>query len=405
MRSRARIVPEFLAIVAFGFVVYAIMRALETPLGRSPSLFSFEAWLERAPDSPLYRFLWLFGDVSEPEFYASLLGGVGLLAFAFLAYRLDQSGSRWRGFPISYGTGLWAWIFAASLLGLVISVTLFGGLLSGGWVPTFVPFVSVPAGVVFIYGRGWTKALTGGVLGGIVTFPIAYFVIQYALTPLGLPPVIGAVTGMWLGAIIVFELCRFLPWMTREDAPSEGDDIPETEEGADVRDSPPANKPGSRGWFSRRVLAEFSEAQFYGNELASAGLILGTLLSWALNPTHPALGSGLLPAIILSQVITAAVGILLYYGDWQENEWYPTFVPLVSVAPAAVLTYGGTMQSIIAGAILGAIVAPPVAQAIIKRLPDHWHLFIGNTFSMAICTLLIVPALGLMPGFEAVLPA
>lgn len=405
MRSRARIVPEFLAVVAFGFVVYVVMRALEGPLGRSPSLFSFETWLERAPDSLLYRFLWLFGDVSEAEFYASLLGGVGLLALAFLAYRLDQSGSRWRGFPISYGTGLWPWVFAASLLGLVISVSLFGGLLSGGWVPTFVPFVSVPAGVVFIYGRGWGKALTGGVLGGLITFPIAYLVIQYVLTPLELPPVIGAVTGMWLGAIVVFELCRFLPWMTREDAPPEGDDIPETEEGANVRESPPTNDPGARGWFSRRVLAEFSEAQLYGNELASAGLLLGTLLSWALNPMHPALGSGLLPAIILSQVITAAVGILLHYEGWQENAWYPTFVPVVSVAPAAVLTYGGTMQSIIAGAVLGAIAGPPVAQAIIKRLPDHWHLFIGNTLSMAICTLVIVPALGLLPGFEAAPPA
>lgn len=400
MRSRARIVPEFLAIVAFGFVVYVVMLTLEGPLGRSPSLFSFETWLDKAPDNLLYRFLWLFGDVSEAEFYASLFGGVGLLAFAFLAYRLDKSGSRWRGFPISYGTGLWAWILAASLLGLVISVSLFGGLLSGGWVPTFVPFVSVPAGVVFIYGKGWAKVLTGGILGGLITFPIAYLVIQYVLTPLGLPAVIGAVTGMWLGAILVFELCRLLPWMTREDAPHEGDDIPETEEGADVREPPPANDPGARGWFGRRVLADFSEAQFYGNELASAGLILGTLISWALNPAHPALGSGLLPAIILSQILTAAVGILLHYEGWRDNGWYPTFVPLVSVAPAAVLTYGGTMQSIIAGAVLGALVGPPVAQAIIKRLPDHWHLFIGNTLSMALCTLVIVPALGLLPGFE-----
>ncbi|WP_047865676.1 hypothetical protein [Rubrobacter aplysinae] len=402
MRGRTRIFPEFLAVVAAGFILYGVMLALEGPLGRSSPLFSFETWLAKAPDNLLYRLLWLLGDVSEAEFYAGVFGGVGLLAFAFIAYRLDQAGSRWRGFPISYGTGLWPWVLAASSLGLIISVFLFGGFLSGGWVPTFVPFVSVPAGVVFIYGRGWKNVFTGGILGGLVTFPIAYLTIQYLLAPFGLPPVIGAVTGMWLGAIIVFELCRFLPWMTREDAPIEGDDIPETEAGASVQESSPLNVPGTRGWFGRRVLAEFSEAQLYGNELASAGLILGTLLTWALNPLHPALGSGLLPAIILSQVLTAAIGLLLYYGGWQSNEWYPTFVPVVSVAPAAVLTYGGSMQSIIAGAVLGAIAGPPVAQAIIKRLPDHWHLFIGNTFSMAICTLIIIPILGLLPGFEVV---
>lgn len=391
--------------VVAGFALYGGMLLLEQRLGGNSMLFSFETWLKEAAGSPLYRVLWFFGDVSEPEFYASVFGGIAILAFALLAYLADEAGSRWKGFPISYGTGLWPWVLAASSIGLALSLLLFGGLLSGGWSPTFVPFVSVPAGVVFVYGRGWIKALTGGVLGALTTFPIAYLVIQYLLAPAGLPPVIGAVTGMWLGGIICFEICQRLPWMDREGAPPEGGEVPETEEGARPAGVPPGGDPKARGWFGRRVLAEFSEAQLYGNELASAGLILGTLLSWALNPLHPVLGSNLLPAIILSQVLAAAVGVLLYYERWQEHDWYPTFVPVVSVAPAAVLTYGGSMQSIIAGALLGAIAGPPIAQAIIERLPDHWHLFVANTLSMAICTLAIVPVLGLLPGFEAVPPS
>jgi len=43
-------------------------------------------------------------------------------------------------------------------------------------------------------------------------------------------------------------------------------------------------------WVARRVLADFTEAQFYGTELASAGLIGGTLLAFLLNPS-PALGA------------------------------------------------------------------------------------------------------------------
>jgi hypothetical protein len=127
---------------------------------------------------------------------------------------------------------------------------------------------------------------------------------------------------------------------------------------------------------------------------------LGTLLSWVLNPQHPALGSGLLPAMLLSQVLASAIGVFLYYERWRDLEWYPTFVPVVSVAPAVVLTFGGTMQSILAGAVLGAVAGPPVAQFVIDRLPNHWHLYIGNTFSMALCTLVIVPALTLIPGFQ-----
>jgi len=401
MKTRMRLIPEFLVVIALGFVLYAGMTALQPGLQSNSLIFPFDTWLAEAPDNALYRFLWLIGDFTEAEFYKSLLGGIGILTFAFLAYVLDRSESRWRGFPISYGTGLWPWILVSSLIGLGISVVLFGSLLSGGWVPTFVPFVSVPAGVVFVYGRGWKNALTGGILGGLITFPIAYLIITYVLTPLSLPPVIGNVTGMWVGAIIVFELCRFLPWMNREEAPPEGEDIPETEVAAEFREPPPPEDPTSkRGWFGRRVLADFSEAQFYGNELASAGLILGTLLSWVLNPSHPAYGSGLLPAILLSQILASAVGVFLYYERWRELEWYPTFVPVVSIAPAVVLTFGGTMQSVLAGAILGAIAGPPVAQFVISRIPGHWHLFIGNTFSMALCTATIVPLLALFPGFQ-----
>ena len=101
MRTRLRLLPEFLSVVAFGFILYAIMLALEESIESNTVLFSFETWLKEAPDSPLYRFLWLFGDVNEAEFYASLLGGIGILVFAFVAYRLDEAGSRWRGFPIS----------------------------------------------------------------------------------------------------------------------------------------------------------------------------------------------------------------------------------------------------------------------------------------------------------------
>jgi hypothetical protein len=66
---------------------------------------------------------------------------------------------------------------------------------------------------------------------------------------------------------------------------------------------------------------------------------------------------------------------------------YPTYVPLVSVVPAAVLTYGGSMVVIVLSAVLGAIAG---------RLPSYLHPYIGNVLSMAISTLLIVPAIGLL---------
>lgn len=393
--DRRRSLPEFALVLALGFGLYAVMLALEDGLGQT-GLFGFEEWLEKAPGDAWWRVLWGVGDITEAQFYKSLPGAVGLIAGAVIADRLDRRRSRLRGFPIAYGTGLFLWILVAATVGLVISVALFGRQLGEGYAPTFVPFVSVPAAVVLVYGRGLRVALTGAVLGALFTFPVSWLVIQGILNPAGLPAVIGNVTGMWVGGIIVFEICRQLPWMAlpQDKAVEETPTAPE----------PPAEPlDARRGWFGRRVLADFSEAQFYGNELASAGLILGTLLSWVLNPMHPAYGSGLLPAILLSQVIASAVGILLYQHGWREHGWYPTFVPVVSVAPATVLIFGGTMQSILAGALLGAAAGAPVAQFIIRTLPNHWQPYIGNTFAMALCTVVIVPMLNYMPGFDPVI--
>jgi hypothetical protein len=149
-------------------------------------------------------------------------------------------------------------------------------------------------------------------------------------------------------------------------------------------------------WSLRRVLADFSEAPFFGNELASLGLLLGVLLAYAMNPISPAYGSGLLLHIIAAQALSSAIGVLVWRRQWMKRGWYPTYVPLVSVVPAAILTHGGSGLVIGSSALLGALIAPPLACAIAKRLPADMHAYIGNVLSMAISTLLIVPLIGVL---------
>ncbi|KMS84064.1 membrane protein, partial [Streptomyces regensis] len=152
-------------------------------------------------------------------------------------------------------------------------------------------------------------------------------------------------------------------------------------------------------WMVRRVLADFTEAPFYGNEIASIGLLLGTVLAFLLNPANPVYGDGVLPAMLTAQVATSTLGVLLYRSRWIARGWYPTFVPVVSVAPATVLTYGAGVHTVVAGAVVGALIGPPVAAWISERLPSDFHPFIGNVVSMAVGTLVAVPVLGLLPGF------
>ncbi|MNF09486.1 hypothetical protein D3C80_2101610 [compost metagenome] len=74
---------------------------------------------------------------------------------------------------------------------------------------------------------------------------------------------------------------------------------------------------------------------------------------------------------------------------------------MVSVTPAAILAYGGAPVVIGVSALLGALLAPPLAAAISDRLPKSFHPYIGNVISMAICTLVVLPIIGMLPGVGA----
>lgn len=388
--SRVKILPAFIAVIIFSFALYGVMVSMQPGLIGSSGIIDYATWETKAVDEPLYRFLWLIGDMTEAPFHKTILGGIGLVLFAFLAYLLARTKSKWQGFTISGGADTFLWVFTSSIIGLALSVYLFGDNLARGWVPTFVPFVSVPAAVVLVYGGGWKNTLTGAVLGSLFTFPISTLIIEKILTPWNLPGLSGNTLGMCFGAIIVFEMCHALPWMKMPEKKIQSEDVDTSEEVKSDEIS------FNNSWFIRRLLADLTECNFFGNELASAGLIIGSLISWGLNPSHPAYGSLNFPALLLSQFLTGAISIFIYYDNWKKYGWYPTFLSGVSIAPAIVLFFGGSMQSVLAGSILGAIAAPPLAHFISRNVPSHWHPFVGNTFSMGVCTMVITSMLKYM---------
>lgn len=331
---------------------------------------------------------WVLGDISEVAFYKHEFASIGLLAGAYLAYRASATGKAWQGFPICYGSGLWPWVVASSLLGLLLSNLLWGWTVTAtAWQPTFAAFVSLPAAMVLMFGGGWKVAINGAVLGALLVTPACLLLVNYVCNPLGLPVVIGNVSGMAVASVMAFLLCRYMPSLVSSQAGIKPPETPARPMSSHVPDYGVI-------WSLRRVLADFSEAPFFGNEWASLGLISGALLAYALNPMSPVYGSGLLPQLIGAQALTSALGVMIWRRQWMLRGWYPTYIPLVSVVPAAVLTYGGSWQVIASSALLGALVAPPLACAIAKRLPADMHGFIANVLSMAISTLLIIPFIG-----------
>lgn len=338
--------------------------------------------------SPWAWLRWVLGDISEVAFYKHELASLGLLLGGALGYWASHYAQSWQGFSISYGSGLWPWLVTSSLLGLLLSNALWGWTLTADtWQPTFAAFVSLPAAMVLFFGAGWKVTLNGAILGALLVTPSCLLIVNFVCVPLGLPAVIGNVLGMALGSVAAFVLCRRFPALVTPKYEQKPENLPIT----------PEKKPNYGAiWTLRRVLADFSEAPFYGNEWANLGMLAGVLLAYALSPLSPAYGSGLLLHIVAAQALTSLVGVIVWRRQWQIRGWYPTYVPLVSVVPAAVLTYGGGFTVMIASALLGALIAPPLACAIAQRLPKYLHPYIGNVLSMAISTLVIVHVIGFL---------
>ncbi|CAM3841402.1 hypothetical protein [Pseudomonas wadenswilerensis] len=359
-----------------------------------------DAWIGQWPDyahmmanlgEPLARLRWVIGDISEAAFYKHELPALGLLAGAALAHWANRNGKRWQGFAICYGTGLWPWLVTSSLLGLWFSHALWGWTLNSGiWQPTFVAFVSLPAAMVLVFGAGWKVAFNGALMGALLVTPASLLLVNYLCYPLKLPVVVGNVGGMAVASVLAFILIRRFPLLVRS-----------TASGYTPQALGQIQTDYGITWTLRRVLADFSEAPFFGNELASLGLLLGVLLAYILSPTGPAYGSQLVVEIVTGQALASFVGVLIWRRQWMRQGWYPTYIPIVSVVPAAVLTFGGNWQVVGLSAVLGALVAPPLAASISQRLPSHMHGFIGNVLSMAISTLLVLPFISLVAGGDA----
>ena len=368
------------AIIALGLISISLI--VWTVLTHQGSWPSYGDMVAAFPD-PIAWLRWVLGDVSEVAFYKHELASLGLLAGAYLAWWASRTGKRWQGFAICYGSGLWPWLVTSSLLGLLLSNLLWGWTVTAEtWQPTFAAFVSLPAAMMLMFGGGWKVTLNGALLGALLVTPMCLLIVNFVCVPLELPVVIGNVLGMAAGSVMAFVVCRRVPILVRSDFIA--------------TDKPLPLKPPTYGlgWSLRRVLADFSEAPFFGNEWASLGLLAGVLLAYALNPVSAAYGSGLVLQLVGAQALTSALGVLIWRSQWIKRGWYPTYVPLVSVVPAAVLTHGGSWMVIGSSALLGALIAPPLACAIAGRLPTHFHPYIGNVISMALSTLLIVPVVG-----------
>lgn len=341
-----------------------------------------------------YKLIWFIMNFTEPVFYVGFFASLVLILGGIIAWRLDVKNSKLAGFNICYGKNLFPWVLASQLLSLFLSVFVFDytRFFQNGeyiWLPTFISVVAAPPAIILIYGPSIVTLLTASFLGGIMSFPVAFWIMNNIIPILGVPGVVGNVLAMTITGILIDGICKTLPWIKK---------IPSKSLKRTVKSDEQRLKEIVRPlWFVRRVFADFSEPQFYGNEISGLFLIIGACLDWVLNVNHGSSASGAIPAIILSQFIASSVGIFLYFNKYVERGWYPTFVPVVSTGPACVLMFGTSINIAITAGVLGAIIGAPLAEYFSDGLPDDYHPTIGCVTSMAITTIVVSMTLKVLP--------
>jgi hypothetical protein len=357
--------------------------------------------VERAPFELGAALQWALGDWGDAQFYKSYIGGLFLILGAFVALGLEKSKSKYNRFGISYGSGLFTSVLAAQVIAASISNLLYTRLLVNdpvaaaiGWVPTFIPICSLAPGLVLIFGGGWKKVLTAGIFGGLVGAPGSFFIIKYIAVPTGMPVAVGNVGVMVIAAILFHETFKYVPWMKKEEPPAMPHDRVESNpEPIEVKSE------NENILFVRRVFADLTEANFYGSDIASYIMVVGLIIHFIMNPMNPSYGSGWLGAILASQLVASGIGLYLYWPRFKELGWIATFVPVVTLGPAAVLMYGPHLYVILVAGIFGGFFGAPIAGLISSKLPSHMHGYIGAVSSMLILTLVFIAVMQVMPWF------
>mgnify|MGYP007130803076 CR=1 FL=1 len=376
--------------VGIGFLIYFILNNINVV----SNWLDYNTIVANAGHDPFYKFIWYIMNFTEAQFYAGFFASLGVIIGGFIAWRLDVKNSKYRGFDVSYGSNLWPWVLAAQLLSLFVAIfvlnyTRFFNTGEYTWLPTFITVVGIPPAIMLLYGPSLKALFTGSILGGIMGFPVAMWISDYIIPVLDVPGVVSNVFTMAITGILVCTICKALPWMEEVSAKPHNRKEKSQEETIKEMEKPL--------WSVRRVLADFSEAQFYGNEIAGILVILGAALDWILNVNHGVYGAGVIPGIILYQFIGSAVGVFLYFDKYVEQGWYGTYVPVVSVGPACVLMFGSSVGIAATAGILGGIIGPALAEYFCSKLPEGYHPTIGNVTSMGVTTIIVSVIIKVLP--------
>lgn len=151
--------------------------------------------------------------------------------------------------------------------------------------------------------------------------------------------------------------------------------------------------------------ADLATPQFYGTVGAGIGLLAGVAVSAALARRRAGRSTANVSWVIAGSLASLALSDLAL-APVAVGQGVPSFVPLVSAAPALVLHYGGGARRTLVFAFLGALTTSPLAVILVPVL-GHLGLpaVVGSTLAMAAGTMLAFLVAPLWERRPAALPS
>src|SRR5699024_7662632 len=206
----------FLISVGIGFLIYFVLSNINVV----SSWLDYNTIIEKAGHDPFYKFIWYIMNFTEAQFYSGFFASISLILGGFIAWRLDVKNSNFAGFSVSYGSNLWPWVLASQLLSLFIAIfvlryTRFFDIEEYTWLPTFITVVGAPPAIMLLYGPSLKALLTGSILGGIMGFPVGFWITNNIIPVLDVPGVVSNVFTMAITGILICAICKALPWMEK----------------------------------------------------------------------------------------------------------------------------------------------------------------------------------------------
>lgn len=322
MTKRRKFLLPLIIIWILSLAALQWMLRIEPALIANPQLFAYGTWIENFHSSILYKIYWILGDWTECQGYKSLPGAIGLIVSGFLAHFAMKKNPALKMYPVCGPIGLFPQMILAGCTGVAVAVFVYaGGSWNGAvWFPTFMACASIPAAVVLTYGAHWTVWLSAGIIGGLIQCPLSIFANNLAGV-FGVPPiVVFTIVAVGFGGMLVGEVFRLLPW-NKELLCN-----PEVRIFKPYHETSTPKPEATASWYLHRLLADFTDLLFFGNEWTSIVMIAGLVLSWFLNPLHVCYGvPTLFPAMLAGQFLGTSLAIFIWYERYEKQGSFNTF--------------------------------------------------------------------------------